>query len=188
MQIAVQTQKKRHKRHKRPSAKGKVNPHLLMWNKALKRHGLHPQKGKFTPAPKKGTMEYKNVRRTYDEMKIAAGAPRRNHWVYPASGNKPKGMTMTEWTVDPKNKSRTRELYSGPSGKNEGSIGGSGGNPPKRKNHWVYPASGNKPKGMTMTEWTVDPKNKSRTRELYSGPSGKNEGSIGGSGGNPPKR
>ena len=56
----------------------------------------------------------------------APGRPSTKKWVYPANGNKPKGMTLTEWRTDPKNRSRSRELYSGKSGVNPGKVGGSG--------------------------------------------------------------
>tara|TARA_R110000823_G_scaffold88567_5_gene196915 strand:- start:1684 stop:2157 length:474 start_codon:yes stop_codon:yes gene_type:complete len=63
----------------------------------------------------------------------APGAGGGRKFVYPKSGNKPKGMTITQWRTDPKNKSRTREMYSGPSGVNPGRIGGDGKTSTKTK-------------------------------------------------------
>tara|TARA_R110002153_G_scaffold79729_2_gene203330 strand:+ start:2487 stop:2954 length:468 start_codon:yes stop_codon:yes gene_type:complete len=66
--------------------------------------------------------------------KRTGGAPGGGRkFVYPKSGNKPKGMTITQWRTDPKNKSRTREMYSGPSGVNPGRIGGDGKTSTKTK-------------------------------------------------------
>ena len=40
--------------------------------------------------------------------KSTPSATRRKSWVYPPSGNKPKGMSLTEWRTDPKNPNNTR--------------------------------------------------------------------------------
>jgi|TARA_B110000211_G_scaffold84343_1_gene98833 hypothetical protein len=65
--------------------------------------------------------------------KRTGGAPGGRRFVYPKSGNKPKGMTITQWRTDPKNKSRTREVYSGASGVNPGRVGGDGKTSTKTK-------------------------------------------------------
>ena len=69
--------------------------------------------------------------------KRTGGAPGGRRFVYPKSGNKPKGMTITQWRTDPKNKSRTREIYSGASGVNPGRVGGDGKTSTKTKSRTV---------------------------------------------------
>ena len=36
-------------------------------------------------------------------------AARKKSWVYPPSGNKPKGMSLTEWRADPRNPNNARK-------------------------------------------------------------------------------
>ena len=40
---------------------------------------------------------------TRNSRSSLSSATRNRRWVYPASGNKPHGMSVTEWRIDPKN-------------------------------------------------------------------------------------
>tara|TARA_R110000796_G_scaffold243405_2_gene365932 strand:- start:28 stop:423 length:396 start_codon:yes stop_codon:yes gene_type:complete len=91
----------------------------------LKKHGHWSSKGSKESA---GTKASTRPAGQGGMAKRTGGAPRKR-WVYPKSGNKPKGMTITEWRTDKRNPTRSREVYSGKSGRNPGRIGGSGGNP-----------------------------------------------------------
>ena len=86
--------------------------------------------------------------------KRTGGAPGGRRFVYPKSGNKPKGMTITQWRTDPKNKSRTREIYSGASGVNPGRVGGDGKT--STKSRTVSFASSKKPVAKRSSENAAD--------------------------------
>ena len=92
----------------------------------LKKHGHWSSESSGTQASTRSAGKGGMAKRT-------GGAPSKARWVYPKSGNKPKGMTMTEWRTDKRNPTRSREAYSGKSGRNPGRIGGSGGNPKRRQ-------------------------------------------------------
>lgn len=78
----------------------------------LKKHGHWSESGTASTTTKGNARKGKPVgsRLAFDATKQEAN--KKKKFVYPANGNKPKGMTMTEWRTDPKNKSRSRELYS----------------------------------------------------------------------------
>ena len=103
----------------------KAGPERPMAVKQGPRAGPAPKKQMGVKTPKPRPMAVKQGPRAGSAgmAKRTGGAPGGRRFVYPKSGNKPKGMTITQWRTDPKNKSRTREIYSGV---NPGRVGGDG--------------------------------------------------------------